>query len=142
MTVAVLDSTYSAEDKYFQRDLRYYKFEPFKSTGAGGQHRNKTMSGIKCIHLPTGVKQERTTKCQHSNKREALAAVNRILDEMAQEEARGSRNDKRVAGVGSGMRGDKIRTYQFQRDLVTDHNSGKTASCKRILRGNMDIFWE
>jgi len=141
VTVAVLDGNYSSQSKYNLRDDKHYRFELFKSTGAGGQKKNKTLSAIKCIHLPTGIKQERDSRSQNKNKIDAKNAVNKILDDKTHNEQHSKRNENRSSMVGSGMRGDKIRTYRFQDDRITDHILGKSFKLKTILRGNMDKIW-
>lgn len=123
------------------RDDKYYHFELFKSTGAGGQKKNKTLSAIKCIHLPTGIKQERDSRSQSKNKIDAKNAVNKILDERIHNECHFKRNNNRSSMIGSGMRGDKIRTYRFQDDRVTDHITGKSAKLKNLMRGNINKLW-
>jgi peptide chain release factor 1 len=109
---------------------------------AGGQHKNKTLSAIKCIHIPTGIKQERSSRDQHKNKREARLAVDKMLDSLISEEQLARENTQRSDMVGSGMRGDKIRTYRFQEDIIIDHTSGKKLNLKQVFRGNMDKLWK
>jgi len=140
--VAVLDDEYFADSKYSLREDQHYFFELFKSTGCGGQKKNKTLSAIKCIHLPTGTKQERDSRSQSKNKIEARAAVDKILDSMASGAAQANQNSERYDMVGSGMRGDKVKTYRFQENIIIDHASDKKFNLKQVLRGNMDKFWK
>lgn len=142
VTVAVLDENYEANAKYILREDHYYYFELFKSTGCGGQKKNKTLSAIKCIHLPTGIKQERDSRSQSKNKIEARQAVDKILDSMISGEMQANQNSERSDMVGSGMRGDKIRTYRFQEDCIINHKNEKKFNLKQIFRGNFDKFWE
>ena len=142
VTVAILDEQYSAHSKYSLREDHHYFFELFKSTGCGGQKKNKTLSAIKCIHLPTGIKQERDSRSQSKNKIEARNAVDKILDSLISGEQQANQNTERYGMVGSGMRGDKIRTYRFQEDIIIDHVSDKKFNLKQVFRGNMDKFWE
>lgn len=142
VTVAVLDEKYSADSKYSLREDYHYVFELFKSTGCGGQKKNKTLSAIKCIHIPTGIKQERDSRSQSKNKLEARTAVDKILDSMMSGEIQAHQNSERSGMVGSGMRGDKIRTYRFQEDIILDHRSGKKFNLKQIFRGNFNKFWK
>jgi len=142
VTVAVLDDSYAADSKYMQREDHHYRFELFKSTGCGGQKKNKTLSAIKCIHLPTGIKQERDSRSQSKNKIEARMAVDKLLDEMMTGEQQLNQNNVRSGMVGSGMRGDKIRTYRFQEDLIINHATDKKFNLKQIFRGNFDKFWK
>ena len=119
-----------------------FKYEYFKSRGAGGQHRNKTTSGVRCIHIPSGIKQERTSKCQHSNKKEVTdAVINMIMKQQSITENK-TKNILRKGMVGTGMRGDKRRTYRFQDDTTVDHVNNCTGSCKRIMKGYFDILWK
>jgi len=142
VTVAVLDENYDAHGKYALREDHHFHFELFKSTGCGGQKKNKTLSAIKCIHLPTGIKQERDSRSQSKNKIDAKAAVVSLLDDLARGESSANKNTQRANMVGSGMRGDKIRTYRFQEDIIIDHISGRKYNLKRILRGNIDMCWK
>ena len=141
MTVAVLNDSYSANSKYMQREDDDYIFELFKSTGCGGQKKNKTLSAIKCIHIPTGIKQERDSRSQSKNKIDARNAVDKILDSLMFGEQNANQNTERYDMVGSGMRGDKIRTYRFQEDIIIDHATDKKVNLKTVFRGNMDKFW-
>lgn len=142
MTVAVLDDNYGAQDKYYQRNDNDFHYELFKSTGNGGQKKNKTLSAVKCIHLPTGIKQERDSRSQAANKIEARQAVEKMLDFLANKERKANKDADRTAMVGSGMRGDKIRTYRFQEDIVIDDQTKKKYNLKKIMRGNMDLCWK
>jgi len=136
-----MDGNASVNPDYWKRTPDDYRFEPFRGSGKGGQHRNKNWTGMRCIHIPTGVKQEFSKKSQHNNKQNALAAVNRILDEMASNQKNSQISSDRKNKVGSGMRGDKIRTYRFQDDNVVDHRTGKSARATKILKGNFKLLW-
>ena len=124
------------------REDYHFHYELFKSTGCGGQKKNKTLSAVKCIHLPTGIKQQRDSRSLNANKRDARAAVEKILDSMANGESASNKNTERSDMVGSGMRGDKIRTYRFQEDTVIDHRTDQKFNLKKAMRGNMDVFWD
>lgn len=139
--MAVIDNNVSINKDLLKRRPEDYHFEPFRGSGAGGQHRNKNWTGIRCIHIPTGTKQERTTKSQHNNKQNALIGVNKILDEMISKEKNSQISVDRKSKVGSGMRGDKIRTYRFQDDRVIDHNSRRTAKASKVMRGHFNLLW-
>jgi len=138
----VLDVAYGSDSKYLLREDHHYFFEIFKSQGAGGQSRNKTSSGVKCIHLPTGIKQERTAKCQHTNRKNARIAVDKMLDSMMFNQQNSNQNNERSNMVGSGMRADKIRTYRFQEDIIINHVNNKKYNLKQVFRGHFDKFWE
>ena len=142
ISVVVLDNVVEADEIYYMRTEKDYRFEYFKSTGAGGQHRNKTLSGVKCIHIPTGIKQERTTKCQHSNKRMALEAVNNELDAMIRQCKFNMINSQRSSAMGSGERGSRTRTYKFQEGMIIDHVKGKTADIRIFYKGQLDKLFD
>lgn len=141
ITVAVMDGSAQADPKLFMRRDEDFHFEIFKSTGPGGQHRNKTSTGVKCWHLPTGHKQERTTKSQHNNKVAAKAALIQMLDDMAQGQVDSEKSSARKSQVGSGMRGDKRRTYRTQDDTVVDHVTGKSHRFKKVMKGEINRLW-
>jgi peptide chain release factor 1 len=106
-----------------------------RGSGKGGQHRNVTDSAVRLKHKPTGLQVKldggRSQAANRQTAREVLTA--KLLA------AQGSdgRNDNRKLQVGSGMRGDKVRTVATQRDQVTDHRTGRTTTAKRYLRGNI-----
>ena len=92
VTVAVLDNDYDASSVLNQREDEHFHFELFKSTGCGGQKKNKTLSAVKCIHLPTGIKQQLYRRTQHANRRDSKSAVEKILDSIANVEIAANKN--------------------------------------------------
>ena len=70
-----------------------------------------------------------------------MAELNKRLDSAANQEGMAQLSSNRKSQVGSGMRGDKFRTYRFQDDLVTDHRTGKTAKCSKVMRGKFDLLY-
>lgn len=106
-------------------------------SGAGGQHRNKTSSAVIAVHRPTGervrIENERS---QHKNKASAIAILEARLRERAEGAASEKENRSRKKQVGSGMRGDKIRTYRVRDDRGTDHRTGKKFSLSRWMNGD------
>ena len=137
VTVAVLPEAEEVEVEVNPADL---KFESCKSSGAGGQHINKTESAVRLTHKPTGIviecDQERS---QLQNKEKALRLLYTKLYDMklrAQEEEIAS---TRKSQVGSGDRSEKIRTYNFPQSRVTDHRINKTIySLDSFLDGEID----
>ena len=133
-TVAVLPEAREIDFAINEADL---KIDTMRSSGAGGQHVNKTKSAIRITHLPTGVvvavQEERS---QHRNKAKAMALLrSRILDAQNQR-ADEQRADDRRSQVGSGDRSQKIRTYNFPQDRVTDHRIGLTLhTLSRVMEG-------
>lgn len=133
-TVAVLPI---AEESDFEINEADLKIDTYRSSGAGGQHVNKTESAIRITHLPTGVvvamQEERS---QHRNRTKAMALLrSRILDAKNQQ-LDADRAQERRSQVGSGDRSQRIRTYNFPQGRVTDHRINLTLySLDRIMEG-------
>jgi peptide chain release factor 1 len=139
VTVAILEEPKAHEVQIDPRDLE----ESFtRGSGKGGQHRNKTDTCVILKHLPTGI-QVRVDggRSQHLNRETALGVLRARLKEAGTERATKDRNARRRNQVGSGMRGDKVRTVALQRDTVTDHQTGRSTSAKSYLRGNLRELW-
>jgi len=135
VTVAVLREPTEAEVRLDDRDL---EFKMTRGSGAGGQHRNKTDSCVQLTHLPTGTRvRVESERSQHQNRANALTLLAARLLQRKRESLQQSRASTRREQVGSGMRGDKIRTISMQRDDVTDHRTGKSISTKAWLRGDL-----
>lgn len=139
ITVAVLPEPTDVQVHVDDRDLQW---ETFRAGGPGGQHQNKTDSAVRVTHLPTGTvavcKDERS---QYDNKRKALEVVKARIFMALQARVSGDRNSQRSQQIGSGMRGDKVRTYNFREDRVTDHRTGKTVrDVEAVLRGRLDLL--
>jgi len=134
-TVAVLPIAEEADFVINDADL---KIDTMRSSGAGGQHVNKTESAIRITHLPTGVvvamQEERS---QHRNRAKAMALLrSRILDARNQK-LEAERAQERRSQVGSGDRSQRIRTYNFPQGRVTDHRVNLTLySLDRIMEGD------
>lgn len=141
VTVAVLDLSIKTNTLYDLIDDAHFRYEYYKSSGPGGQHRNKVTSAVRCIHIPTGLKQERTSKCQHTNKKNAKEGLIQLLQDESNNHHQSVTNTSRQVMIGSGLRGDKKRTYRFQDDVVIDHITGKRGSCKLMMKGNLDKLW-
>ncbi|MBO5907289.1 MAG: peptide chain release factor 1 [Clostridia bacterium] len=137
VTVAVLAEAEDVEVEVNPADL---KFESCKSSGAGGQHINKTESAVRLTHKPTGIviecDQERS---QLQNKEKALKLLYTKLYDMKQRAQEEEIASTRKSQVGSGDRSEKIRTYNFPQSRVTDHRINKTVySLDTFLDGDMD----
>jgi peptide chain release factor 1 len=122
-----------------ERDL---KIEWYSGTGAGGQHRNKHQNSCRITHIPSGVVATAQCRSRQNSFEQAMSTIQTAVDNSAKRCYNNSIASDRKSQVGSGMRGDKIRTYRFQDDVVQDHNSGKKSSVKRVLNGNFDLLWE
>jgi peptide chain release factor 1 len=118
-TVAVMAEPTEVQIEIKPDDVR---IDTFCSGGPGGQHQNKTQSGVRLTHIPTGVVAEsRTERSQHKNKAQCWRMLrSRIYEQMAEKE-RASRAAERKSLVGSGDRSERIRTYNFPQNRVTDH---------------------
>lgn len=137
VTVAIIDPAVPV----FEIKDSDFKIEWFSGTGAGGQHRNKHQNSCRVIHIPTGKISTAQCRSRINSEEEAKSA---LLEQLAND-ARYRRAIEiakdRKTQVGSGMRGDKVRTYRFQDDVVKDHRTEKSASVRHVLRGNFDLLW-
>lgn len=139
MTVAVIDTNESQRAVAIPSiDL---KVEWYSGTGAGGQHRNKHQNSCRITHIPTGLVATAQTRSRQNSYNLAVAEIQQQVQTMIQTKHMSELAVSRKTQVGSGMRGDKIRTYRFQDDRVQDHNTGKVASTKKVLQGNFDLLW-
>lgn len=134
VTVAVLDPL-EIEDKL---DFNELTITTTKGSGPGGQHRNKTESCVVIVHNPTGLTVRIDGRSQHQNKAAALKLIATRLQTHQLEVAAQQREDTRREQVGSGMRGDKIRTYRVQDDQVNDHRTGQRWRLRDWVKG----IWE
>jgi len=139
VTVAVIDSEEACTAPTIaKQDL---KIEWYSGTGAGGQYRNKHQNSCRITHLPTGTVAKAECRSRTNSLNEAMAEIQRRVDKMTKTCYNSNVASDRKRQVGSGMRGDKIRTYRFQDDVVQDHITGLRATCSQILKGNIDHLW-
>jgi len=135
VTVAVLREPKTHEVELNQNDL---EVKTCRGSGAGGQHRNVTDSAVQVLHKPSGVRvRAEGERSQHQNRAQALSVLRAKLLEWKVSGDRASRDSRRKQQVGSGMRGDKIRTIALQRGTVTDHRTGRSIPSKNFLRGDL-----
>jgi peptide chain release factor 1 len=140
-TVAVLPEVEAVEVEIHDNDL---EIETMRSQGPGGQSVNTTDSAVRITHKPTGlVVSCQDEKSQLQNKLKAMRVLRARLYQQQLEEQLGERSDARRQQVGSGERAEKIRTYNFKENRVTDHRVGLTLhSLTGILDGDLDEFHE
>ncbi len=136
-TVAVLPEVDDVEVELDPKDL---KIDTFRSSGAGGQHINKTSSAIRVTHLPTGMVVEcQDERSQYKNKDRALKILRSRLFEMKQKEQDDRVAAERRSQVGTGDRSERIRTYNYPQSRVTDHRIGLTLyRLDDVLDGGID----
>ena len=136
-TVAVLPEAEEVEVHIDPKDLQ---IDTFRSSGAGGQHINKTSSAIRVTHLPTGMVVEcQDERSQYKNKEKALKVLRARLLDQEQSKADAQLAQERKSQVGSGDRSQRIRTYNFPQSRVTDHRIGLTLyKLEEVLAGDLD----
>ncbi len=136
-TVAVLPE--AADDVEINIDMSDVRVDTFRSSGAGGQHVNKTDSAIRLTHEPSGVVVEcQQERSQHQNKEKAIMMLKTKLYDMEMEKIRAERAADRKSQVSTGDRSAKIRTYNFPQGRVTDHRINLTLyNLDEILKGDI-----
>ncbi|MBQ3548307.1 MAG: peptide chain release factor 1 [Oscillospiraceae bacterium] len=138
-TVAVMPE---AEEVEFTIDPSELQIDTYRSSGAGGQHVNKTESAIRITHLPTGTVVEcQDERSQHKNRERALKILRSRLYEAEMEKQNAAIAKERKQQVGSGDRSGKIRTYNFPQNRVTDHRltgDNKNFNIAAVMNGDLD----
>lgn len=140
-TVAVLPEAGEVEVNIDPNEVR---IDVFRATGPGGQSVNTTDSAVRVTHLPTGmVVSCQDEKSQLQNRIKAMSILRARLYQMEQERLQAERSETRRSQVGSGERSEKIRTYNFPQNRVTDHRIGKTIyNLPAVMDGDLDPFIE
>ena len=140
-SVAVLPKPKETQIKINPSDL---KFEVAKATGPGGQNVNKRMTAVRVVHLPTGLAVDsHTERNLQQNKENAVAILEARLQQLKEKQESAKVGEKRRAQIKGAERSDKIRTYNFPQDRVTDHRIGKSFhNIEGIMSGNLDQIAE
>jgi len=138
VTVAVLPMVSGREFRIDEKDLLW---ETKRGSSAGGQHQNVTDSAVRLVHLPTKTAVNcQDERSQHRNRKRALEILRARLYAAHEKEASEKENRVRRKQIGSGERGDKIRTYRFQDGRAVDHRTGKKVRLDDVLAGGLDLF--
>ncbi|WP_100332487.1 peptide chain release factor 1 [Bacillus xiapuensis] len=140
-TVACLPEAEDVEVDVHEKDIRV---DTFASSGPGGQSVNTTMSAVRLTHLPTGIVVScQDEKSQIKNKEKAMKVLRARIYDKFQQEAQAEYDAQRKSAVGSGDRSERIRTYNFPQNRVTDHRIGLTIQkLDQILEGKLDEVLE
>lgn len=140
-TVVVMPKFEEEDIDIKKDDLRT---DTFRASGAGGQHVNKTESGVRFTHIPTGIVAESTdSRSQHKNREIALQRLYTKIIEVQRQKSQNELTEKRKSLVGSGDRSDKIRTYNYPQNRVTDHRINLTLyNLDKIMEGNIEEILE
>ena len=136
-TVAVLPEMEDVDVKLDPADV---EMQVFRSSGAGGQHINKTSSAVRLIHKPTGMVVEcQQERSQFQNREKAMRLLASRLYEQEKEKVEGAYAADRKSQVGSGMRNERVRTYNFPQGRLTDHRVGLTLyRLDAVMNGDLD----
>jgi len=140
-TVAVMPEIEEIDEIEIDRnDLR---IDTYRSSGAGGQHVNKTDSAVRITHLPTGtVVACQDERSQIKNRARAMSLLRSRIYEQRQRAADAARAAERKEQVGSGDRSDRVRTYNFPQDRVTDHRLNRNFALSQVLEGKLEPIVE
>lgn len=138
ITIAVLPEKNFKDFSFKEEDL---KWSFARGSGKGGQHKNKTDTCVRLTHLPTKISVRIDGRSQSSNKEEALKILYARVALEKRKAAYQSREKQRKDQVGSGQRGDKVRTIRVQDGIVTNHLTNKKISYKKYKSGDFsDLF--
>ncbi len=139
-TVAVMPEVEAID---FELDEEELEITAMRSSGPGGQHVNKTSSAIRVTHLPTGIQVKcQEDKSQLRNKAKAMDLLRAKLYEIERAKREAERAEMRRTQVGSGDRSQRVRTYNWPQNRVTDHRIGESFSLEKVLEGQLDPMFE
>ena len=141
-TVAVIPEADEIED--VEIDKSELRVDTYRSSGAGGQHVNKTDSAVRLTHIPSGLVVEcQDERSQHKNRAKAMALLQSKLLDLARNERQMAQSEQRKSLVGSGDRSERIRTYNFPQGRLTDHRINLTLyKLNEVMEGQLDQIVE
>jgi peptide chain release factor 1 len=139
VTIAVLDYKPMQSIEVKQEDC---EITWFSGTGPGGQNRNKSMCSCRLKHKATGIVITAQTRSRQNSLNQAMIDLTKRVQAVSNSSISHATDDVRKSQVGSGMRGDKNRTIQFQHDTVVDHRTNKRITAEQFMKGNMDKLWQ
>jgi len=133
ITVAVLEEVPGIKADIPDGDI---EVKTARGSGKGGQHRNVTDSAVQIKHIPTGfIVRCESERSQLRNRDQAMGVLRQRLHHLLSSQGASGQNDRRKGQVGSGMRGDKVRTIRVRDDSVVNHQNGKRTSYRRYSHG-------
>lgn len=113
----------------------------FSGTGPGGQNRNKVQACCRVRHVPTGITSVSQMRTRNMSLSQAMDDLRKKIEESIRTRVTDNERRERMGQIGTGQRGDKIRTVQFQNDAAVDHRTGRRISAAQYMKGNMDRLW-
>lgn len=135
VTVAVMQSDNSNVTALSERDI---DVQWYSGTGAGGQHRNKHQNSCRLFHVPTGTVAKSECRSRTASYEAAYSELSRRVQSAGRVQQEHADMVDRRRQVGTGMRGDKIRTYRLQDDQVVDHRNDKRSTWSKVERGDFE----
>lgn len=138
VTVAVFENK---ENEVYELRTNDITVRTTKDSGAGGQHRNKTESCVVMRHDPTGITVKAAKKSQHQNRKNARIELEKRVLTLQEQITAAKHSSLRKEQVGSGMRGDKIRTYREKDNTVINHLNNSKARYSDIMSGDLEKLW-
>lgn len=138
VTVAIINQETTERTLIDNKDL---EVSWFSGTGPGGQNRNKVQASCRLKHTPSGIIATAQTRSRANSYEQAYDTLKKRLEESIHILKQNNLRHMIKSQVGSGQRGDKIRTVQFQHNVATDHRTGKKITAEEYMLGYMDRLW-
>jgi len=114
-----------------------FKIVTTTGSGPGGQHKNRVQTAVSITHIPTGLQEKcEETRSQHRNKELAMERLLMRINELKENEKHEKQNDSRKQQIT----GKAVRTYNYPRNQVKDHRTGKKANLEKVMKGNLDLL--